>query len=159
VVVTFNSFRYAGMIFLVAFLSVGLALFGVRSFGWPLGFTAIVGTLGLVGLAINGAIVVLSLLRENEAARRGDRAAIVDTTLGATRHILSTTLTTVGGFLPLIVFGGTFWPPLATAIAGGVSGAAILALYLTPALFTLSVRGKAAKAAAPDRPAGKPAPA
>ena len=36
----------------VAFLSFGLALFGVRLFGWPFGFQALIGTLGMVGLAI-----------------------------------------------------------------------------------------------------------
>ena len=46
---------------------------------------------------------------------RRRREVVVD----ATRHIVSTTATTIGGFLPLILFGGTFWPPLATAIAGG----------------------------------------
>ncbi|MEQ8693169.1 MAG: hypothetical protein RIC89_20325, partial [Pseudomonadales bacterium] len=51
--------------------------------------------------------------------------------------IVSTTVTTIGGFVPLIVSGGTFWPPLATAIAGGVAGSAIIALYMVPACFRL----------------------
>ncbi len=143
VVLTFNSFQRAGVILLTAVLSVGLALFGVRLFGYPLGFTAIVGTLGLVGLAINGSIVVLSLLREDEAAREGDRDAIVRVAMGSTRHILSTTLTTVGGFFPLLLFGGTFWGPLATAIAGGVSGAAVLALVMTPSLHSAMTKRRA----------------
>ena len=58
----------------------------------------------------------------------------------ATRHIVSTTATTIGGFMPLIIFGGTFWPPLATAIAGGVAGSAILALYLVPAVYSAQLR-------------------
>jgi multidrug efflux pump subunit AcrB len=40
----------------------------------------------------------------------------------------------MGGFVPLIAFGGTFWPPLATAIAGGVGGSVIIALYTVPAI-------------------------
>ncbi|MFW5661361.1 MAG: efflux RND transporter permease subunit, partial [Oceanicaulis sp.] len=63
VVLAFNSFRYAAIIFTVGFLSAGLAMFGVWLFGTPLGFNAIVGALGLVGLSINGTIVVLSALR------------------------------------------------------------------------------------------------
>lgn len=46
----------------------------------------------------------------------------------------------MGGFVPLIVFGGTFWPPLATAIAGGVGGSAIVALYTVPAVFLALAR-------------------
>lgn len=139
IVLSLNSFRHAAIIGLVGFLSVGLALFGVRLFGWPLGFTAMIGTLGLVGLAINGAIIVLSALQGDAQARAGDRLRCREVVLDSTRHIVSTTVTTIGGFLPLILFGGTFWPPLATAIAGGVAGSAILALYLVPAIFVALV--------------------
>lgn len=135
IVLSLNSFRHAAIIGLVGFLSVGLALFGVRLFGWPLGFTAMIGTLGLVGLAINGAIIVLSALKGDREAAGGDLLRCREVVLDSTRHIVSTTVTTIGGFLPLILFGGTFWPPLATAIAGGVAGSAVLALYLVPAIF------------------------
>ncbi len=135
IVVSFNSFRLAGVIFGVAFLGIGLALFGVWLFGHPLGFVAVVGTMGLVGLAINDAIVVLAALRSSDRASRADVEGTVDVVVGATRHILATTFTTMGGFLPLIVFGGRFWPPMATAIAGGVVGASILALYFVPPLY------------------------
>ncbi len=140
-VLAFNSFRYAGVVALVAVLSVGLAMFGVWMFGEPNGFQAIVGTMGLVGLAVNGAIVVLSALRADPQARAGDVEAIVDTTGDATRHIISTTLTTVGGFTPLILSGDSFWLPLATAIAGGVAGSAVLALFFAPAMFAIMTKG------------------
>ncbi|MEQ8747572.1 efflux RND transporter permease subunit [Pyruvatibacter sp.] len=158
IILSFNSFRYAGIVFLVAFLAVGLALWGVWLFGHPLGFVAIVGTMGLVGLAINGAIIVLSALRADDDARAGDAQAAEEVVINASRHIISTTLTTVGGFLPLILFGGRFWQPMATAIAGGVGGSAILALYLTPALFIVMARRDAARAER-ERMAGRIAPA
>ena len=147
IILSFNSFIHASIVFVVAFLSVGLALFGVWLFDNPFGFVAIVGTMGLVGIAINGTIVVLSALRASEAAMAGDDREIENVVYRATRHILSTTLTTIGGFAPLIIFGGRFWQPLATAIAGGVAGSAILALYLTPALFALIAHFSARKTA------------
>jgi len=122
VILSLNSFRHGALIGLVGLLSFGLALFGVRLFGYPLGFTALIGGLGMVGLAINGSIIVLSALKADAGCRAGDGDATVAVVLDATRHIVSTTVTTMGGFVPLIVFGGTFWPPLATAIAGGVGG-------------------------------------
>lgn len=155
IILSFNSFRLAGIVFLVAFLSVGLALWGVWLFGYPLGFVAIVGTMGLVGLAINGAIVVLSALKADPAAMAGEEDAVERVVVGASRHIISTTLTTIGGFTPLILFGGRFWQPMATAIAGGVGGSAILALVLTPALFMIMARRGAARAA-PARAARGP---
>ncbi len=160
IILSFNSYRMALIIGVVGFLSVGLALLGVWLFGYPLGFLAIVGTMGLVGLAINGAIVVLSALRASPAARAGDVVAMREVVVGATRHIVSTTLTTIGGFLPLIVLGGRFWPPLATAIAGGVAGSAILALYLVPSLFRWSASREAGSAepAVAAEPESPPAP-
>jgi len=155
IVLAFDSFRLAGIVFAVGALSVGLALGGVWLFGHPMGFVAIVGTMGLVGLAINGAIVVLSALRADPRARRADVEAGADVVLAATRHILATTFTTIGGFLPLIVFGGRFWPPMATAIAGGVGGAAILALYFVPSVYT-AIRRRAVGRATPPEP-GEPA--
>jgi len=140
VILSLNSFRHGALIGLVGLLSFGLALFGVRLFGYPLGFTALIGALGMVGLAINGSIIVLSALKADARCRAGDADATVEVVLDATRHIVSTTVTTMGGFVPLIVFGGTFWPPLATAIAGGVGGSAIIALYTVPAVHLALAR-------------------
>lgn len=140
VVLAFNSFRYAGIILVVAVLSVGLAMFGVWLFGTPLGFNAIVGSMGLMGLSINGAIVVLSALRTNPAAVAMQPGAVQDTVMDATRHILSTTLTTIGGFVPLLLSGDAFWLPFAAAMVGGVAGSAILALVFAPAAFALLAR-------------------
>jgi len=155
VVLSLNSFRQAALIGLVGFLSIGLALFGVRLFGYPLGYMAFIGTLGMVGLAINGSIIVLSALRANAAASAGDLDATADVVVDATRHIISTTVTTIGGFIPLIVAGGTFWPPLATAIAGGVGGSAIIALYMVPAVFVLLTRRAPAKPGVSQLSAGE----
>lgn len=136
IVLSLNSFRYAGIIGMVGFLSVGLALFGVWLSGYPLGYMALIGTLGLIGLAINGAIIVLTALKSDPDAVAGNIEAGTRIVIDSTRHIVSTTVTTIGGFLPLILFGGHFWPPLAMAIAGGVAGSAVLALYLVPSLFS-----------------------
>jgi multidrug efflux pump subunit AcrB len=148
VILSLNSFREALLIGAVALLSFGLALFGVRLFGYPFGYMALIGALGMMGLAINGAIIVLSALKADHGARQADTAATADVVVNATRHIASTTATTIGGFVPLIIDGGTFWPPLATAIAGGVGGSALIALYMVPALYHWLRRRQAANASA-----------
>ncbi|MBO6796902.1 efflux RND transporter permease subunit [Maricaulis sp.] len=142
VVLAFNSFRFAGVILTVAFLSVGLAMFGVWLFGTPMGFNAIVGSMGLMGLSINGAIVVLSALKVSPEASALEEGSVVSTVMDATRHIISTTLTTIGGFIPLLLSGDNFWLPFASAMVGGVSGSAILALIFAPAAFVLLMRSQ-----------------
>ncbi len=137
VALVFNSFRMAFLILAVGGMSVGLAFGGVWMFNLPLGFNAIVGALGLLGIAINSSIVVLSLLQGSSAARADDVIAQREVVVDATRHIVATTLTTMGGFVPIILTGDVFWMPLATAIAGGVAGSALLALYFVPAVFRI----------------------
>lgn len=130
--------KIAGIIGLVAVLSVGLGMLSLWVGGYPLGFNPIIGSAGLVGVAINASIVVLAAIRANPLASGGDLGNIVGETLGATRHIVSTTLTTIGGFLPLLLFwGGDCWPPLAIVIAGGVGLSISLGLIFTPAVYRL----------------------
>ena len=93
--------------------------------------------MGLAGVAINDAIVVMAKLRANPEARKGNRVVVRDVVLRSTRHVVATSLTTVAGFAPLVIAGGGFWPPLAITIAGGVGGATLLALYYIPSAYIL----------------------
>lgn len=140
IVLSFRSFRSAFLIGAVGMLSVGLGLLALYLFGFPFGFMAIVGTMGLVGVAINDSIVVLAGLYTNEAVQTGASKAVANVVIRCTRHVLATTLTTIAGFLPLLMEGGGFWPPLATSIAGGVGGATLLALYFIPSVYLLTIR-------------------
>lgn len=137
VALVFNSFRMALLILSSGFLAVFMAFFGVWLFNLPMGFNAIIGALGLLGIAINGSIVVLSMLKADPACMADDVIAQRETVVDATRHIVATTLTTMGGFMPLLLSGDAFWMPFAAAIAGGVAGSALLALYFTPAVFRI----------------------
>ncbi|MFC6669279.1 efflux RND transporter permease subunit [Marinobacterium aestuariivivens] len=139
-VLSFNSFRLSALILVTAVQSAGLGLLSIRLFDYAFGFTGIIGLLGLMGLAINAAIVILAELKADPAAARGDRAAIVAAVRGCSRHITSTTITTVGGFLPLILAGGGFWPPFAIVIAGGTVLTTLLSFYFVPAAFLLLSR-------------------
>jgi multidrug efflux pump subunit AcrB len=139
-VASFRSFRCAIIIACVGGLSVGLGPLALFVFGYPFGFMAIVGTMGLVGVAINDSIVVLAAIRGNQPSLDGNVVELTRVVSGCTRHIIATTLTTIVGFLPLILTGGGFWPPLAIAIAGGVGAATFLALYFVPALHLLLFR-------------------
>ncbi|MEO0377408.1 MAG: efflux RND transporter permease subunit [Cyanobacteria bacterium P01_A01_bin.17] len=141
-VLSLGSFRQAVIVAFVGLGSVGMALFSLKVSGAVFGFMAIVGTLGLVGIAINDTVMVLSGLNENADAKRGDRKAIAYVVNHSTRHVITTTITTIAGFVPLLVSGGPFWQPLAIAIAGGISGSSLLALYFVPAAYALIYRSR-----------------
>lgn len=153
-ILSFRSLLLGGAILMVAFLSAGLGMLSLWFAGYPIGFNPIIGSTGLIGVAINGSIVVLAAIRANRDARAGDPRAIVERTMSSTRHILSTTVTTIGGFVPLLVFaGGDFWPPLAVVIAGGVAFSVTLSLGFTPAVYRyLAARRLVGQGAAPFTP-------
>ena len=144
-ILSFKSFKLAMVITSVAVLSVGFGMLSLWISGLPIGFNPLLGCAGLIGVAINGSIVVIAAVNANSAAKQGQLDEIVSETLGCSRHILSTTFTTVGGFIPLLLFsGGSFWPPLAVVLAGGVGFSVILSLVYTPLMLSMIFRKKTA---------------
>ena len=101
-----------------------------------------IGVIGSIGVSINAAIIILTALQLNEAAMRGSLFAIREVVMDSSRHIVSTTVTTFGGFLPLILEGSQFWPPFAMAIVGGVLLSTIISFFLVPPIFAMINRKK-----------------
>ncbi len=137
IVVTFNSYRLAGVAAVVCVLSMGLSILSLAVFGYPFGVQALIGVIGSIGVSINAAIIIMTALQADDRAMLGDIEAMTDVVTDASRHIVSTTVTTFGGFLPLILAGGGFWPPFAMAIAGGVLLSSIVSFYFVPPMFRL----------------------
>ncbi|MBO6754672.1 MAG: efflux RND transporter permease subunit [Spongiibacter sp.] len=135
VVMAFDSFRLSALVFIVAIQSAGLGMLSLWLGSYPFGFTAIIGLMGLMGLAVNAAIVILTELKASPLAMAGNRNEIVNTVAACTRHISSTTITTVAGLVPLLIAEGTFWPPFAVVLAGGTVLATILSLVFVPSAF------------------------
>jgi multidrug efflux pump subunit AcrB len=136
-ILSLNSFRSTLIVGGVAVCSVGLGFFGLALFGYPFGFMSLIGTFALVGIAINDSVVVLAALQDNPEAATGNARAARQVVLQSTRHVMATTLSTMVGFVPLLLGGGGFWPPLAVAVAGGVGGATLLALYFVPCSYLI----------------------
>ena len=137
IALTFNSFRLTMVALVVCVLSAGLSMLSLAVMQYPFGIQAIIGVIGSIGVSINAAIIILTGLQNDEAASAGDTEAMTRVVTGSSRHIVSTTITTFGGFLPLILAGGAFWPPFAVAIAGGVLLSTVVSFYFTPPVFAL----------------------
>lgn len=148
-ILVFRSVANALILVTVAGACFGLAMLTTWSMGFPISFNTILGTLGLIGIGLNDSIVVLTEIRKQDRHGTGDPAAIVGAVSRVLRHLVSTTLTTIGGFLPLLLFiGGDFWPSLAIVLAGGVAGATLLSIGFVPAAYALAARLGAGRAAA-----------
>ena len=129
-----NSFRQTALILSVGGLCIGLSYLGLTIGNQNYGFIATIGAVGLVGLSINDSIIVLSHIKEEAEKRLITKAEITEIVIRSTRHIITTSVTTIGGFAPLI-FSSVFFRPLAWAMTIGVLGATLLALLYIPAMF------------------------
>jgi multidrug efflux pump subunit AcrB len=136
-VAALNSFRQAGLILSVAFWCTGLAFLGLTIGQANFGFIGLVGAIGLAGLSINDSIVVLSHIKEANADSPITKEDLVEVIIRSTRHVITTSATTIGGFLPLLITS-IFFKPLAWAMAGGVIGSSIIALFYIPACYAIS---------------------
>ncbi|WP_419941598.1 efflux RND transporter permease subunit [Candidatus Palauibacter sp.] len=100
--------------------------------------TAFIGTIMMGGIVVNNAILVvyhIGALRE----RLPTMDAIVQGTLERVRPILMTTLTTVFGLLPLILFAPSqdqnIWNALALATIGGLISSTLFVLVAIPVAY------------------------
>ena len=132
-VMILNSFLQASVILLVGLLCLGLGFLGMFLGFQNFGFIGLVGIVGLAGLAINDAIVVLSHLNEEASGGKLSKDTLISTTIRSTRHIVTTSITTVGGLFPLLF--DTLYESLAWAMCFGVLGSALIALLLIPSMF------------------------
>ena len=132
-----NSFRQATLILSVAVWCTGLAFLGLTLGQANFGFMGLVGAIGLAGLSINDSIVVLSHIKEAHAKSPINKEDLVEVIIRSTRHVITTSATTIGGFMPLLITS-IFFEPLAWAMAGGVIGSTIIAVFYIPACYAIS---------------------
>ena len=108
----------------------------------PYGFMVLLGFFSLAGIVINNGIVLIDRIQIEQAEGRPPYEAVVTACLARLRPILMTTLTTVLGLIPLILFGGALFYGMASVIAFGLVIATILTLGFVPVVYTLFFRIK-----------------
>lgn len=172
-IVQYNSFVKPLIILLTLPMAAIGALFGLLITGRPMGFMANLGLLSLAGVVLNDAIVLIEFVTGlvREKLERGEGLATEGekscsglqrevfrecVTRGARMRILPillTTLTTVGGMLPLALAGGPLWEPMAIVIIFGLLMATMLTLLVLPSILTAFVEYfgvRLAEAASPE---------
>src|SRR5690606_29465319 len=111
---------------------------------------AFLGSIVLVGIAVNNAIVLIDAANLLRAEGYDVVEAIVEAGRRRLRPILMTTLTTVLGMLPIALAveeGSEIQAPLARVVLGGMVISTVITLVLLPVLYVFSERRAAAKKA------------
>jgi multidrug efflux pump subunit AcrB len=137
----FNSLRRPLIILMTIPLGLIGVVVGLLLAGSYFGFMTFLGIISLSGIVINNAIVLLDRIRI-EIDERGlpPPQAVIESAQRRLRPILLTTITTVGGLLPLWFGGGPMWEPMAIAIISGLLFATLLTLGIVPVLYSLFFR-------------------
>jgi len=127
------------IMFTVPFGIIG-AVFGHLVLGYDLSMMSIFGMVALTGVVVNDAIVLIERINENFAEGMPFFEAILKGGVRRFRAIILTSLSTIGGLMPLILetdLQARFLIPMALSLASGVLFATVLTLVLVPSLLTI----------------------
>ncbi len=140
--VQFESLRYPLLVMsAVPFGFVGVVV-ALALTGTTFSLNAFLGSIVLVGIAVNNAIVLVDAANQLRHEEGLDAtSAIIEAGRRRLRPILMTTATTVLGMLPIALAigeGAEIQAPLARVVLGGLTVSALITLVLLPALYVLT---------------------
>ncbi len=141
----FNSFIQPLIILFSVPLSLVGVFIGLMTFGFYFSVSAMIGLVALSGIVVNDAIVLVDFINRLKRAGVPIKKAVVYAGQLRLRPIFLTTVTTIGGLLPLslnLAGGGEFWQPLTITIMCGLGFATLLQLIIIPlAIVMLTFEG------------------
>jgi multidrug efflux pump subunit AcrB len=139
-VLQFRSFLQPAIIFIAIPFALTGAIFGLYISNYSFSIMAFVGLNSLMGIVVNNSIILVDYA--NQLRNQGATVieAIQQSSSTRLMPIVLTTLTTVGGLLPLTIKGGVLWAPMGWTIIGGLAVSTLLTLLLVPVLYRLFTR-------------------
>ncbi|MCY1379624.1 Multidrug resistance protein MdtC [compost metagenome] len=106
--------------------------------GNTMSFTAVVGIIALAGIEVKNSILLVDY---TNYLRKEENLSIDDAIekAGKTRFIpiVLTTLTAIGGLMPLVLEHSPLYSPLALVIIGGLISSLVLTRIVTPVMYKL----------------------
>ncbi|MCE2510293.1 MAG: efflux RND transporter permease subunit [Alphaproteobacteria bacterium] len=124
---------------------LGLAFLNLFTYQ-ALDMLTLLGFVILIGIVVNNAIlIVYQTLHHQREDGMHARHAILRATQNRIRPIFMSTLTSVFGMLPLVLFpgaGSEIYRGLGSVVVGGLSLSAVLTLAIIPPLLALAIRDK-----------------
>ena len=135
----FNSWRKVVLILLCfPFVFCGITPALLLS-NQPMTFMAIIGMMGLIGMMVKNAIVLVDEINRLQTEEKTPPyTAVVEATVSRVRPVLMASLTTIVGMIPLI--GDPMYSSMAITIMGGLTIGTIITLILLPIFYTVMFR-------------------
>jgi multidrug efflux pump len=100
------------------------------------------GVIALMGIVVNSGILLIDYI--NRARKEGIalKEACYQAVGRRIRPITLSSVTTIFGLLPLALYGGLFFAPMAVALIGGLAVATLMTIFVIPAMYFFIERKK-----------------
>lgn len=136
-VLEFHTFK--GMVIVASVIPLGVigGLLALFAGGYTLSFTAMIGFVALIGIEIKNSILLVDFTNQ----LRADGVPLVEAIEQAGKirflPIVLTTMTAIGGLIPLAIERSSLYSPLALVIIGGLVSSTVLSRLVTPVMYRL----------------------
>ncbi|MBT1452441.1 efflux RND transporter permease subunit [Glaciecola sp. XM2] len=169
-VTQFNSFYQAFIVLSAIVFSTAGVLLGLLATGQAFGIVmGGIGVIALAGIVVNNNIVLIDTYNDLVSQGVLGKDAILRTCAQRIRPVLLTSVTTILGLMPMVFAltinilerdisigapSAQWWTMLASTIAGGLTFATVLTLFVTPSLLMLAdnIRTKKVKSTTTNPP-------
>jgi len=136
-VLEFRTFRSTLIVASVIPLGLAGGILALLFVGQSLSFSATIGFVALIGIEIKTSILLVDLTNRLRADGMGLEEAIRKAGEVRFLPIVLTSMTAIGGLLPIALQGSGLYAPLAWVIIGGLVSSTLLARIVTPVLYKL----------------------
>ncbi len=140
-VLEFGRFREVTVVAGVVPLGLFGGLWALILTGNSLSYLAIIGFIALIGIEIKNSILLVDFTTQLRKQGMGLMEAIEQAGEIRFLPVLLTSVTAIGGLLPLALSGSPLYAPLAWVIIGGLISSTLLSRIVIPAMYLLLVRG------------------
>ncbi len=145
-VLEFQKFKTALVVAGIIPFGIFGAVAALAITGNSLSFTATIGLIALIGIEIKNSILLVDFTEQLRREGMGLHDAIEKAGEVRFLPVLLTSVTAIGGLLPLALERSGLYSPLAIAIIGGLITSTVLSRVATPVMYWLTARGKAERA-------------
>jgi len=135
-VIVFGSFAQAVILMTTMPLALIGTFLGFWLFDLSLTFFAVVGLISLIGIVANNGIVMVDTMNKRMQDGAGVAQAAAEGASSRLRPIVTTSITTVAGLIPLAI-GSPMYALLCYAIIFGLVASTLLSLVIVPCLYLL----------------------
>ena len=136
-VLEFGTFKSSLIVLSVIPLGVIGAIAALLVTGNPFSFVAIIGLIALIGIEVKNSILLVDFT--NQLRKEGMPLEAAIRQAGEVRFvpIVLTSLTAIGGLIPLAIENNPLYSPLAWVLIGGLISSTLLSRIVTPVLYKL----------------------